>query len=98
MNNKSKKIPQRRCAGCGERFEKKELIRIVRTPNSDIVLDPTGKVSGRGVYVCKKLACLKKAEKTGYISRSLDTGIPAEIYDELEQQIKVFETENKDDS
>ena len=78
-----KKIPMRRCTGCGEMKEKKDLIRIVRTPEGDIRLDRTGKLNGRGAYLCNDPACLRKAQKKRSLQRSLDTAVPDEIFDEL---------------
>ena len=57
-----KKQPVRKCTGCGEHFPKKELVRILRTPEGEIVIDEGGKKSGRGAYICKKAECLKKAK------------------------------------
>jgi predicted RNA-binding protein YlxR (DUF448 family) len=82
-----KKIPQRRCVGCGETKDKKELIRVVRTPEGEVCLDFTGKKSGRGAYLCHNRACLKKARKTKRIEQNLDTHIPDEIYENLEEQL-----------
>ena len=67
-----KKIPMRKCTGCGEMKPKKELIRVVRSPEGAISLDATGKSSGRGVYICRSAECLKKARKSNALSRSLD--------------------------
>lgn len=64
-----------------------ELIRIVRTPEGDIKLDPTGKLNGRGAYICKSAECLKKAQKTGALSRAFGTEIPEEIFAELERKL-----------
>lgn len=81
-----KKIPMRRCTGCGEMKEKKDLIRIVRTPDGDIRIDRTGKLNGRGAYLCDDASCLRKAQKKRSLQRSLDTAIPDEIFDELESR------------
>lgn len=78
-----KKIPMRRCVGCGEMREKKELCRIVRTPEGEICTDPTGKKSGRGAYVCRSSDCLKKAEKGKKLERAFECKIPQEIYSGL---------------
>lgn len=86
MENK-KKIPQRRCVGCGETKEKRELIRVVRTPNGDVCLDFTGKKSGRGAYICRQTACLKKARKSKRIEQNLEISIPEEIYERLEAEL-----------
>ena len=82
-----KKMPQRRCVGCGETKDKKELIRVVRTPDGQVCLDFTGKKSGRGAYICQSKACLKKARKSKRIDQNLDVHIPDEIYDNLEEQL-----------
>jgi predicted RNA-binding protein YlxR (DUF448 family) len=82
-----KKIPVRRCTGCGEHFPKNELVRVLRTPEGEIVIDLTGKKNGRGAYICKNLACLKKARKSGRIASSLECSIPDTVYDRLEEEI-----------
>lgn len=82
-----KKIPERRCTGCGERFEKPQLIRIVRSPEGEITLDMTGKKPGRGAYLCKNPACLKKARKTRRLEQNLAVQIPDDIYDMLEGEL-----------
>ena len=82
-----KKMPIRRCVGCGEHFPKNTLVRVLRTPEGEIVLDLTGKKSGRGAYVCKSAQCLKRARKAGRIAASLDCTIPEEVYDRLEGEI-----------
>ncbi len=84
-----KKIPMRRCTGCGEMKEKKDLIRIVRTPDGEIVLDRTGRTNGRGAYLCDDPACLRRAQKKRSLQRSLDTAIPDEIFDEIEKRWEV---------
>lgn len=84
-----KKIPMRRCTGCGEMKEKKSLIRIVRTPDGTIQVDRTGKLNGRGAYLCDDLSCLRTARKRRSLQRSLDTPIPDEIFDELERRWEV---------
>ena len=86
MEAKKKKIPQRRCVGCGETKDKKELVRVVRTPEGEVCLDLTGKKSGRGAYVCHSAACLRKARKSKRIEQNLEVGIPEELYDKLEAQ------------
>jgi predicted RNA-binding protein YlxR (DUF448 family) len=84
-----RKQPMRRCTGCGEHFPKKELIRIVRTPEGEILLDEVGKKSGRGAYICKKASCLKKARKAKRLESSLLVSIPNEVYDRLEEELTV---------
>ena len=82
-----KKQPVRRCVGCAEHFPKNELVRVLRTPTGEIELDLTGKMSGRGAYLCKNANCLKRARKSGRISASLECAIPEEVYDRLEREI-----------
>ena len=84
-----KKIPQRQCMGCRERMEKRELIRVVRTPDGQVSLDFGGKVSGRGAYICPDPACLKKVQKSKALDRSLEVTIPEEVYARLEKEIEV---------
>lgn len=81
----------RQCTGCGEMKTKKELIRVIKTPENEIVIDFTGKKNGRGAYLCNSLECLKKARKTKGIERSLKTTIPDEIYDQLEKELTAVE-------
>ena len=83
-----KKIPQRQCMGCRERLEKRQLIRVVRTPAGNVQLDFSGKLSGRGAYLCPKSECLKKARKARSLDRSLEVTIPEEVYDRLEKEVE----------
>jgi len=78
-----KKIPQRMCIGCQIMFDKRELLRIVRTPEGEIILDNTGKKSGRGAYICSSMECFKKVVKTKKIAKALKTAIPEEVYESL---------------
>ena len=94
---KVKKIPQRRCTGCGTSFPKKELIRVVRTPEGNVVLDFTGKVSGRGAYVCKKSECFKKARKQNRFKTALDCEIPDELLSALEEEVLLCQKESADE-
>ena len=87
MINETKKLPIRKCTGCGERFVKNSLVRIVKTPSGEIVLDKTGKISGRGAYICNSSKCLKKAEKAQRLERSLSVSIPKEVYEKLTEEI-----------
>lgn len=82
-----RKIPTRRCTGCGEHFPKNELIRVLRTPEGKIVLDLTGKMSGRGAYICRSSACFKKARRAGRIEASLQCAVPDEIYEKMEEEL-----------
>lgn len=83
-----KKIPLRQCVGCSERKPKSELLRVVRTPEGEIVLDKTGKKNGRGVYLCRGVKCFNKARKNGRIVAHLECDIPDEIYVALESEIE----------
>ena len=86
-NKKIKKAPQRKCLGCMQSFDKKELIRVVRLPSGEVTIDQTGKKSGRGAYICKSEACLKKAIKSKRISSSLEVEIGDEIVNELVKEL-----------
>lgn len=83
-----KKVPLRKCTGCGEMKNKKELVRVIRTPEDEILIDATGKKNGRGAYICGTLECLAKARKNKGLERSLKTAIPAEVYETLESGLK----------
>lgn len=82
---KEKKIPERRCVGCGISFPKKDLIRVARLPDGGAELDPTGKKAGRGAYICRSAECLKKARKAKRLERNLEVTISDEVYEELER-------------
>ncbi len=84
-----KKIPQRQCMGCRERKEKRQLIRVVRTPEGEVKLDFSGKLSGRGAYICPDMECLKRAQRSKSIERSLEVPIPQEVYSRLEKEMEV---------
>ena len=88
---KPRKIPTRQCLGCNEQKPKKELLRVLRTPEGEIILDFTGKKSGRGAYICYDVKCLKKARKSKRIDKSLETEIPEEIYDKMESELEDYE-------
>lgn len=83
-----KKMPERRCVGCGESFPKKTLLRIVRSPDGSVSLDATGKKSGRGAYICKNVQCLRKARKAKRLERNLECEIPDDVYAGLESEIE----------
>ena len=85
---KVKKLPQRQCVGCRERKEKRELIRVVRSPEGGISLDFKGKKPGRGAYLCPDLECLKRARKSRALERALEVSIPAEVYDAMEAELE----------
>ncbi len=82
-----RKIPERRCVGCNEKKEKRELVRIVRTPEGSVEIDSTGKKSGRGAYLCRNAACLKKAIKAKRLQHHLACEIPEEVYRQLEGEL-----------
>ena len=83
-----KKIPVRQCLGCREHKPKRELIRVVRSPEGEISLDFRGKKSGRGAYVCPSAACLAKARKSRALERAFSMQIPDEVYTALEAQME----------
>lgn len=78
-----KKIPQRTCMGCNEKKDKTDLIRVVKSSNGEINIDKSGKISGRGAYICDNIQCLEKAVKTKRIERVLETNIENTIYEKL---------------
>ena len=83
-----KKIPLRQCLGCREMKPKKELIRVVRSPEGDVSLDFKGKLPGRGAYVCPDPACLARARKARALERAFSTQLPPEVFEGLEAQMK----------
>ena len=85
---KVKKIPLRMCTGCMEMKPKKELIRVVKSPEGEVSVDLTGKKSGRGAYICKDVECLEKAFKAKRLSRNLDIAINEDIYTRLKEEIE----------
>lgn len=84
---KVKKIPMRMCNGCMEMKPKKELIRVVKTNEEEVLVDLTGKKSGRGAYVCKNIECLEKAFKAKRLNKNLQTNISEDIYNKLKEEI-----------
>ena len=88
---KNKKMPERRCIGCMESFNKKDLIRVVRSAEGEVSLDFTGKKSGRGAYICRNTNCFKKAKKAGRFSKNLSCDIPDEIYQRLEAELVEYD-------
>lgn len=82
-----KKVPLRKCLGCMSSFPKKDLVRVVKTPEGEVILDLSGKKSGRGAYICKNSACLKKAIKSKRIQNNLETEIPEGVILELEKEL-----------
>ena len=83
-----RKIPQRQCMGCRERKDKRELIRVVRGTDGTVSLDFSGKLNGRGAYICPKTDCLQKARKSTALERSLEVPIPEAVYDRLEGEME----------
>ena len=83
-----KKIPQRQCMGCRERKAKRELIRVVRMTDGNVSLDFSGKLNGRGSYLCPDMNCLIKARKARSLERSLEVPIPEEVYDRLQKEME----------
>ena len=92
---KPRKIPMRMCVGCREMKEKKELIRVVRSPEGDVSLDPTGKKSGRGAYVCRDPNCLKRAIKQRQLERQLDAALSPETAEALQAELEALTGEVK---
>ena len=92
MQNVSvKRVPQRKCVGCGEMIGKKGAVRVVRDKDGSFSVDPTGKKNGRGAYICNDRKCLELARKGKKLERSFKCRVPEEIYDELEKEL----TENQ---
>ncbi len=93
-----KKIPQRMCVGCRVMKPKKELLRVVRTPEDEILIDFTGKKSGRGAYVCADEVCLNKAIKQKQLERALERAISPEVTQQLARQISFMKPEGSSES
>lgn len=87
----AKKVPMRKCLGCMQSFPKKELVRVVRTPENEVIIDLTGKKSGRGAYVCRDKACLKKAIKAKRIQSNLEVQISEELIEALSKELEDIE-------
>lgn len=83
-----KRIPIRMCVGCRSRQEKRQLIRVVRTPSGEVVIDPTGKLAGRGAYICPKTECFRQAVKSRALERALGQKLSPEIISALEKKIE----------
>ena len=86
----AKKVPQRQCVGCGEMKNKKEMIRILKTPEGTFTLDTTGRKNGRGAYLCPCMECFRKAVKGRGLERSFKMAIPKEVYETLEKEMEQF--------
>ena len=93
---KPKKIPMRMCVGCREMKEKRELIRIVRTPEGNAEIDPTGKKSGRGAYICRQTECLKRSIRQKQLERQLEITLSREITEALTAEMERLETAGSD--
>ncbi len=87
----AKKIPLRMCIGCREMKPKTELYRVVKTPDGNILIDKTNKLSGRGAYICKCSDCLKKAQKSNALSRTFSLSVDEEIYFRLAKECEELE-------
>jgi len=85
-----KKVPLRQCIGCGEMKSKKEMIRVIKTADEEILLDATGRKNGRGAYLCPSMECLRKAVKSKGLERSFKMAIPKEVYDTLEKEMEAL--------
>ena len=83
-----KKIPLRMCTGCREHKPKKELIRVVRSPEGEVSVDLTGRKPGRGAYICRNEECLRKAQKSKQLERVFEASMAKEVYDRLAQEIR----------
>ena len=81
----AKKVPQRQCIGCRESKDKKELIRIVKTKEGEILLDRSGRLNGRGAYLCDSRECFEKARRSNALNRTFKMNVQAEVYDEIER-------------
>ena len=88
VTQKVKKKPERRCAGCSEHKPKAELMRVVRTPDGEVKVDFSGKLSGRGVYVCTSAECLRRARKAKRFETGLGVEIPDAVYAKLEKELE----------
>ncbi len=86
-----KKVPMRKCVGCGEMKNKKEMMRVLKTAENEIVLDTTGRKNGRGAYLCFRKECLQNAAKNKGLERSLKVAIPKEVYESLEREFENIE-------
>lgn len=91
MTAQMKKIPLRKCTGCQEMKSKKDMMRILRTPEGEIVLDTTGRKNGRGAYVCRCMSCFEAAVRNRGLERSLKMKVPEETYESLKKEIESIE-------
>ena len=86
-----KKTPLRKCTGCGEMKPKKELVRVVKSPEGEVSLDLTGRKPGRGAYVCPRVDCLRLARKARRLEKAFSCPIPAEVYHRMEEEFEASE-------
>lgn len=87
---KLKKVPMRRCVGCREMKDKRELLRIVKNNEGEIFVDPTGKKNGRGAYICKNTGCFAQARKSKGLNHEFSCEIPDAVYDEVTRQLEAY--------
>ncbi len=87
MEMKQKKLPLRMCAGCGEHKPKKELVRVVKSPEGEISLDLSGRKPGRGAYICPARECLQKARKARRLEKAFSCQIPEDVYDAMDKEL-----------
>ena len=87
----AKKIPLRKCTGCQEMKQKKDMMRVLKTAEGQIVLDTTGRKNGRGAYLCRSMSCFEQAVKNKGLERSLKVKVPEETYESLKKEIDAFE-------
>lgn len=83
----AKQIPNRQCLGCRQMFPKTELVRVIKTPEDEVVLDLTGKKNGRGAYICRNISCFEKAVKTKTVERALKISVPDEVYQSISKEL-----------
>ena len=91
MSTTAKKVPLRKCIGCGEMKSKKEMLRVLKTSEDEIILDQTGRKNGRGAYLCPSSDCLEKALKSKGLERSLKTSIPPEVIENLKKELETID-------
>lgn len=88
----TKRIPLRKCTGCGEMKPKRELVRVVKSPDGDISLDLTGKKAGRGAYVCPDVLCLQAARKARRFEKAFSCRIPEHVFTQMEEELRTHES------
>jgi predicted RNA-binding protein YlxR (DUF448 family) len=87
----ARKIPLRQCIGCGEMKGKKEMLRVLRTQEEEIIIDSTGRKNGRGAYICPNPECMRKARKSKALDRAFKMAVSDNVYDSLTKEIELFE-------